>query len=450
MVSRNTNSDYEEIKQAAEDDIWIFAQLINPHYLYGSVHKEALRHAADTGRPNKLLLLPRGHLKSHCIAVWCVWWITKHPETTMLYLSATTTLAESQLYAIKNMLTCPKYKMYWPEMVTPDEGKREKWSTAAIAVDHPTRKSEGIRDMTVSAAGLSTTTSGWHADIIVADDVVVPENAYTKEGRLKVEAAMSQMSSILNPGGMIKACGTRYHPDDIYGKWLEQEIPTYDSEGFENGVEPLWDVLEDVVEVNGKFLWPRGARDDGKMFGFDKRELARISVMYLDRTQFHYYNDPNDPESQRLSDSDFQYYDQSEIRNKHGVWHFGEARLNVYAAMDFAFSIKAKADFSAIAVIGIDAERNIFVLDIDRFKTDKIAVYYEHLERMHVKWEFRKLRAEVSVAQNIIVNDLKDKIERSGSLISVDSFRPTGGAKQGNKEERIAAILEPRYADKKM
>lgn len=331
-------------------------------------------------------------------------------------------------------------------MILPDEGKREKWATTAISVDHPLRKEEAVRDFTIRTAGLTTNTTGWHADVIVPDDVVVPDNAYTEDGRRKCAAAMSQMASILNTGGMIKACGTRYHPADQYHTWKSQVVPVYDTVTDEIlDEEPIWDIFEEVVETDGVFLWPRQARDDGKHFGFDKRELARISAMYTDRTQFfaQYYNDPNDPESNRLDSSRFQYYDKRHLAMAGGRWHYKEKQLNVYAAIDFAYSLGAKADWTAIVVIGIAADGHIYVLDIDRFKTDKLSEYYARIQEMHSRWGFRKLRAEVTAAQSIIVGDLKDKIREHGAGLSIDENRPN--RHQGSKAERMAAVLEPRY-----
>jgi len=444
-MAKASHSTKDLIRQQAEDDLYYFARLINPLYLYGELHKDVFRWLMKMNHPNQLLLLPRGHLKSHCVAVWVVWWITKHPETTILYISATSELAESQLYAIKNTLTSPVYTRYWPTMINPEEGKRERWSATKIAVDHPKRKLEGVRDATVAVAGLTTTTTGWHADVIVPDDVVVPENAYTEDGRRKVASAMSQMSSILNTGGMVKACGTRYHPADQYDIWLKQKVSVFNDEGEVVDEEPIWEVFERVVEVEGEFLWPRTSRGDGKMFGFDRKELARISAMYTDRTQFYaqYYNDPNDPESNRLNPSRFQYYDRKHIKREDGRWYYKDRPLNVYAAIDFAFSLKKTADYTAIVVIGVDGDGFIYILDIERFKTDKIATYFEKVKMMHARWLFKKLRAEVSVAQGMICNDLKDSIRKEGMSLSIDEHRPTRN--EGSKEERIASVLEPRY-----
>ncbi len=435
----------DEIRQAAEDDLYLFARLVNPLYLYGEVHKEVFRWLMQSDKPNQLLLLPRSHMKSHCIAVWCAWWVTKHPETTILYLSATSDLAEKQLFAIKSIFESKTYRMYWPEMINAEEGKRARWSLSEIMVDHPTRVREGVRDPTIRAAGLTTTTTGAHCEVLVPDDVVVPDNAYTEEGRRKVAAAMSQMASILNTGGIVKACGTRYHPADQYSIWLKQAMQLFNDEDEVIGEESIWDVFERVVEINGVFLWPRESRDDGKSFGFNRRELSRIYALYTDKTQFYaqYYNDPNDPESNRLDASRFQYYDPVHLKYESGSWFMKGKRLNVYAAIDFAFSISKKADYTAIAVVGIDSDGFIYVLELDRFRTDKIAEYYDRVISLHSKWEFTKLRAEVSVAQVIIANDLKDRIRKEGMSLSIDTFRPT--SKLGSKEERIAAVLEPRY-----
>lgn len=288
-------SEAKEVRERALQDLEFFARLVNPGYVYGQVHREIYRWMQDYSlfgqgkslTSNKLIMLPRAHLKSHMVATWCAWMITRHPEVTMLYVSATAELAITQLYAIKNILGSTIYARYFPEYINPQEGLREKWSSTKISVDHPKRKKEGIRDATVSTAGLTTNTTGWHADIIVADDLVVPENAYTEDGREAVSKKASQFTSIRNAGGFTMACGTRYHPSDIYDTWKKQLYEDYDDEGILIDKKPVWDIKEYVVETDDIFIWPRMVREDGKAFGFDKRVLARIRAEYSDRVQFY-------------------------------------------------------------------------------------------------------------------------------------------------------------------
>lgn len=447
-----SKSQVEELRELCKNDLTTFAEFINPNRVYGQVHRDLFKFLSkEDSRPNQLALIPRSHQKSHCIAVWCAWEIFKSPEITMLYLSSTATLAEAQLYAIKNMLTSKEFTLLSPEMVNKEEGKRETWRNDSISVDHPKRKQEGVRDSTIVSAGITTNTTGLHSDVIVADDVVSPGNAYTEEGRRKVAAAMSQMASIKNTGGITKAVGTRYHPRDQYATWLAQEMAIFDAETDEIvGYEPIWEVMEEVVEENGVFLWPRTQREDGKWFGFNRKELSRIKGEYTDTVQFYsqYYNDPNASSGGIINRDKFQYFDKKFLAFEGNGWNIKGEKLNVYASIDFAFSLGQKADYTAMVVIGINAEGHIYVLDIDRFRTDKISEYFNHVVDMHSKWNFKKLRAEVSVGQKVIVRDLKDLITKNGLRLSIDEYRPTGT--QGSKEERVSSILEHRYANLSM
>lgn len=444
----------KEIRQTAMDDLYFFARLVNPGYMYGEIHKEIFAwmqeytlYGQGVGNiTNKLIMLPRAHLKSHMVATWAAWVITRSPEVTILYVSATAGLAITQLYAIKNILTCTPYSRYFPEYINPKEGLREKWSQDAISIDHPKRRQEGIRDATISTAGLTTNTTGWHADILIPDDLVVPENAYTEDGRQAVANKSSQFTSILNAGGFTMACGTRYHPSDIYATWKTQEYDLYNDEGEIADRVPVWEVKEFGVEKEGVFIWPKTMRpSDKKFFGFDQQVLARIRAQYEDRVQFYaqYYNDPNDPGSNRIDRNKFQYYDRKWLKQEGGHWYYKRNKLNVYASIDFAYSMSKKSDNTAIVVIGADADGFIYVLDIDCFKSDRMSEYFKRVAELHSKWEFNKLRAEVTVAQAVIVRDLKDKLREEGLRLSVEEYRPTRN--EGTKQERIASALEHRY-----
>ena len=143
----------EDIKQRAIGDLKLFARLVNPKRVYGCIHDELFDYWQYGGKENTLVLLPRDHQKSHCLAVKTAWEIVKEPWETQLYVSATADLAEKQIYAIKNMLDSAIVRRYWPDLIHPEEGKREKWTAMEIAVDHPSRKEEGVRDPTIKAAG---------------------------------------------------------------------------------------------------------------------------------------------------------------------------------------------------------------------------------------------------------------------------------------------------------
>lgn len=452
MATNAIQTTRDQIREAAEADLVTFIKLVAPKQVLGSVHEEVCRWWTRQERKKfQLLLLPRDHGKSRLIAYRVAWMITRRPDIRILYISATSNLAEKQLKFIKDILTSNIYTRYWPDMVNPDENKREKWTNAEISVDHPKRKEEGIRDPTVFTGGLTTTLVGLHCDIAVLDDIVVGDNAYTEEGRSKVRSQYSYLASIEGADAEEWVVGTRYHPKDLYADLAEMGEELYDDEGIPTGeFEPIYEKFERQVEDQGdgtgEFIWPRQQRSDGTWFGFDRKILAIKRGKYLDRTQFRaqYYNDPNDPGEMRVDRSKFQYYDKAFLDKDGSNWYYNGNKLNVFASIDFAYTTTKRADYTAIVVIGVDRDYNIYVLDIDRFKTEKIKDYFEHILDMHVKWEFHKIACEVTAAQNAIVEELKDSyIKPYGLYLSVVPIKPT--RHEGTKEERLAAILEPKY-----
>jgi len=411
-VSTTRQQRLEETRHRAEADLLFFAKLVLPNRVYGAVHEEVFSWwQSEERRSDTLLLLPRDHQKSHLAAVRAAWTITREPWATILYVSATAGLAEQQLYAIKNIIDSPRYRQLWPDMLNADVGKREKWTTTMISVDHPRRKEEGVRDPSVWAAGLTTNTTGFHANYIFMDDLVVPDNAYTEEGRRQVAARYSQLASIETTGGKSVAVGTRYHPQDIYQTMLDARLDVYDEAGELDSQTELYDVFQRVVEIDGEFLWPKTQRPDGRYFGFDHNELAKKRAKYFDKTQYYaqYYNNPNDPGNAKIDGKNFQYYDRKFLVQREGSWFYKENKLNVFAAIDFAFSLRKRADYTSIVVVGVDGDKQYYILDIDRFKTQSIKEYL---------------------------------------VLSVDSYRPS--RHEGNKEERMMATLGPRYDNQQM
>lgn len=436
-------------REAAENDLEKFISLVAPKRVLGHVHKRLISWwTRQDAKKYQLTLLPRDHQKSALIAYRVAWEITRNPAIRVLFISSTSNLATKQLKFIKDILTCDSYRSYWPEMVHPDEAKREKWTETEISVDHPLRKADYIRDPTIFTAGLTTSIVGLHCDISVLDDVVVDDNAATEDGRNKVKQQASYLASIGGVDSRQWVVGTRYHPKDLYGHMMEQTVPIFDDEGEQIDSTHLFEVFEEQVETNGDgtgtFLWPR-AQHFGKWFGFDQRVLAEKRALYYDKTKFRaqYYNDPNDASEAGINRDKFQYYNKASLHEEHGKWYYRNSRLNLVAAIDFAYSVKEGADYTCIVIVGVDSQHNYYVLDIERFRTSKISEYFNKILKLHMKWNFNKLRAEITAAQSVIVRDLKDNyIRPQGLAISIEEVRPIK-----DKETRMDAVLQPKYSN---
>jgi hypothetical protein len=443
----------DQIRERAEASLEAFIRLVHPHRVLGDVHLDLIKWwQRNDAASHSLVLLPRDHQKSALLAYRVAWMITKNPAIRILYISSTANLATKQLKFIKDILCSKNYRKYWPEMVNEQETQREKWTETEISVDHPKRKAETVRDPTVFTAGLTTNIVGLHCDIACLDDVVTDDTAYSDDGREKVRNQVSYLASIAGADSQLWAVGTRYHPLDLYQDMETTEVDTFDNDGNIVDTYKLYDVYEKKVEDRGDgtgtFLWPRMQREDGKWFGFNREILAKKKAQYSDLTKFRsqYYNDPNDIEASTIRPSMFQYYDRELLTRSSGYWYFKDRRLNICAAMDFAHSLSNAADFTTLAVVGADAFNNYYVLDLERFKTNQISEYFNRLLRMHIKWDFRKIRMEITAAQNTIVQTMRqDYIKPHGIALSIEETRPVK-----EKNDRIEGILQPKYSNLQM
>lgn len=457
LAKGKNHPEREELKLRCETSLVEMIKFIHPNRMLGSIHEHVIDwwEASDAKR-HQLLLLPRDHMKSALAAYWGVQSLIKDPTKRILYISSTANLAQKQLKFMKDILTSERCRMLWPEMVHKEEAKREQWTQREISLDHPLRKEWAIRDPSIFTAGLTTNIVGMHADIIIMDDVVVYTNAYNEDLREKTLQQFGHLSSIAGAEPTIKVVGTRYHPNDLYNNMLGMEVNTHDEMGNIVSTEQLYDVkewpVENIGDGTGEFIWPRSKSPDGKWFGFNAQILAEKRESYknnLTHFRAQYYNDPHDVDSSPIKKDYFQYYDRKFLTHQNYRWVFKQEPLNVTASVDFAFTIGKRSDYTAIVVVGADNHGNYYILDIDRFRSEHPSEYFKRIIKLHEKWGFRKIRAEVNVAQQPLVRDFQENyIRKYGLSLSVDEHRPTRWS--GAKEERILAVLEPKYANRQI
>jgi phage terminase large subunit-like protein len=292
--------------------------------------------------------------------------------------------------------------------------------------------------------------------VLVLDDVVTKDNAYTNAGRKLVEDSVADFAAIKNTGAITKAAGTRYDEKDIYGKMIEAEVPVLDHQtGEQIGSYKQWQVLmrevEDKGDGLGKYLWPRvQSSSTEQWFGFDfgvliQKKVEFVSIGTLAQFYAQYYNDPN---MQKVVDhSGFHYYKRAALSRVGDTWYYNDKKLEVVAGMDLAWTDETgkngkKADYTAIVVVGVDSDGYIYVLDAVQFRTSQYSVYYKHIQRMYDLWRFRKIYVESESGGKFIIPEMQTRVrEQALNLVVVGQSTP----RNMSKEERAAAILEPRY-----
>jgi hypothetical protein len=168
----------------------------------------------------KLILVPRGHLKSSLVTVvWSIQQILKNPNIRILITNAVWDLARKFLREIGGLLTD---KTLLREIYGPFDGPGSKFTQDELTVSQRTIGT--IKEATVTTAGVETALTGGHYDIIIHDDLVEENNINTKEQIQKIIRFYQNSLDLLDPGGQILVVGTRWAMGDLYGHLIETEM----------------------------------------------------------------------------------------------------------------------------------------------------------------------------------------------------------------------------------
>jgi hypothetical protein len=112
--------------------------------------------------------------------------------------------------------------------------KPERWTDSEIIVTRP-EPPGGLKDATIAVVGLGTAVPSKRADIVICDDLVTMENAYSDVMRKKVIQFVYQtLFPILVPGGRKIILGSRWDNRDLYAHTAQTwglEFP--ESEGLD-------------------------------------------------------------------------------------------------------------------------------------------------------------------------------------------------------------------------
>jgi len=452
-----------ELKKECESSFKAYIQWVLPDRYFGDVHMDMFDFLQFDESDSKCVLVPRDHQKSIVIASFASWLITKDPTITINYVSYNSDLVEKQLAFIKSILKSDRHRALWPTHLNWVKERGEVkhkpthyWQNVKFKIDHPDAKNSA--DPTVRAGTVRGTNTGMHCKVNIFDDLVTDENWKSDADKAEVLACYENFSKILSPGGKSYAVGTRYSPDDLYSHLKEEAAIWIDPESGEEQQETLWKVFETVVEDSptrdgtGNFCWPRTQMPDGNSYGFDPRELAikkaKLSKNGLTNFFAQYYNDPNDESTNVIKSDCFHYLEPKRLKQEGSGWSYDDKPLRIYAAADLAWSDgqsknAKRRDFTAIAVVGVDHEGYIYVLELDRFQTDKPNVYYDRIIELHNYWNFKEFYVETNSAGHFIKKYLQDEVRRNGGTLKVEGSAHV--SHQGKKEERIAQVLHDRY-----
>jgi hypothetical protein len=89
---------------------------------------------------------------------------------------------------------------------------KKEWASHKLTIARPV----GIREPSVTCQGVHGNITGLRSDLIVCDDVEVPNTANTAAKRENLRERLRELDFILSPDGGIIYIGTPHAADTIY------------------------------------------------------------------------------------------------------------------------------------------------------------------------------------------------------------------------------------------
>lgn len=172
-------------------------------------HKKIMNFLVDiwSREPRRGLLMAFRHSgKSTVLGVFASCVLYMRPETRILILSAESGLASRMVGHIRHILE----NHPWCSNLVPSNKK--EWATGRITVNRPL----GIREPSVICQGIYGNITGMRADLIICDDVEVPNTSNTAQKREILRERLRELDFILSPSGTMIYIGTPHTQDTIY------------------------------------------------------------------------------------------------------------------------------------------------------------------------------------------------------------------------------------------
>ena len=172
-------------------------------------HRRMMRFLVDVwcGEKRRGLLMAFRHSgKSTVVGIFAACVLYLHPETRILILSAESGLATRMVNHIRNILE------NHPLCVDLIPKNKKEWASGRITINRPI----GIREPSVICQGIHGNITGSRADLIICDDVEVPNTCNTAQKREMLRERLRELDFILSPEGTMIYIGTPHTMDTIY------------------------------------------------------------------------------------------------------------------------------------------------------------------------------------------------------------------------------------------
>lgn len=194
-----------------------------------------------SGRRELLLMAFRNSGKSTLVGLFCAWLLSREPDLRIMVLAADLSLARKMARNVKKIIeTHPLTRGLKPR-------RADQWASDQFTVV----RAQELRDPSMLARGIGANMTGSRADIIICDDVEVPNTSDSAPKRLDLRTRLSEIEYVLVPGGLQLYVGTPHTYYTIYAKDRRSEAG--EERAFLSGFERL---EIPILNPEGRSLWP--------------------------------------------------------------------------------------------------------------------------------------------------------------------------------------------------
>lgn len=194
------------------------------------------------GGDRRLLLMAfRSCGKSTIVGVFAAWLLYTDPNLRILVLAAEGTLARRMVRNVRRMIE------RHPLTGGLKPPSADQWAGERFTV----LRNLELRDPSMMARGVDANITGSRADIIICDDVEVPNTCDTAEKRRALREVLSELEFILTPGGSILYVGTPHSWFTLYAD--EARLEAGETRPFLDGYARL---KLPILDAGGQSAWP--------------------------------------------------------------------------------------------------------------------------------------------------------------------------------------------------
>lgn len=290
------------------------------------------------GERRLLLMAFRGAGKSTIIGQWCAWQLIRNPGVRILVLGADDALAVKMVRNVRRIVE--RHPLCRP--IRP--GRAEEWAADRFTVARP----GAGRDPSMLARGILANITGSRADIIIADDVEVPNTADSEGKREELRHRLSEAAFVLTPGGTMLFVGTPHAADSIYADPAQPAVPGGNAPFLADCAR----LVLPILDAAGNSRWPeRFSLHDIQALRRRVGPTKFLSQMLLQ---------PIRPEAARLDPAELgRYADELRLDAGNGGMELRIGPRRMVSASCFwdpAFGAPGRGDGSVLAALFSDAE----------------------------------------------------------------------------------------------